>query len=134
MIPQILTDYGNPFWISEICFLQTGIVMARNSAGSDDAIHTDRNARAPDHAISDSVPHENKNTEFEALLKLGSQELTDANANLLKNPIHPIFQKQRWRKSAQDAWLPLQPALSLASKAIGEDEMVAFWYHLVWGR
>lgn len=52
--------------------------MARNSAGSDDAIHTDRNARVSDHAISDSVPHENKNTEFEALLKLGSQELTDA--------------------------------------------------------
>lgn len=52
--------------------------MARNSAGSDDVIHKNNNAMTPNHAISHSVPHENKKTEFEALLKLGSQKLTDA--------------------------------------------------------
>lgn len=108
--------------------------MAPNSEHSDIATQANMYAMSSNAVLSDDVTYEDKHTEFEALLKLGSQELPNANSNLLKNSIHPILEKRNWQSSARDAWLPLQPALRLASKLIGEEEMLAFWSHLVWGR
>ena len=85
-------------------------------------------------AISDNATHLKEPTRSERLKQLVNQEIPGADANLLKNPIHPIFEKRNWQDSAQDIWPQLQPALRLASRFIDEGEVLAFWYHLVWGR
>ena len=103
--------------------------MAHNLAPSDIVTHTDENAK-PNTASPEDVTTKKKPT---AQSKV-SQELPNADSKLLKNAIHPIFQKQNWEQPAQDAWPLLEPALRLASRLISEDEMLAFWYHLVWGR
>ena len=108
--------------------------MARGSAFSDTVTHTHESKILPTAAISDNVTISKTEIEYHTLMNLVSQEIPDADPNLLKNPIHSIFQKRNWQKSAQDVWPQLQPALRLASKFISEDEMLAFWYHLVWGR
>ena len=108
--------------------------MARGPAFSDNVTHTYGNKTSPTAAISDEVTSSKTEIEYNTLVKLVSQEIPDADSNLLKNAIHPIFQKENWQESAHGIWPQLQPALRLASKFIGEDEMLAFWYHLVWGR
>ena len=108
--------------------------MTRNATFADDVTHTNKNGVSPNAAIPDSAASTKKWIEYSKLMDLVNQELPDAKSNLLKNPIHPIFQKRNWHDPAQDAWPQLQPALRLASKFVGEDEMLAFWYHLVWGR
>ena len=108
--------------------------MARNPASPGDVTHTNKNGDSPNGVISDNAANTKKSINYETLMKLVSKDLPNANSNLLKNSIHPIFQKRNWHNSAQDAWPHLQPALRLASRFIGEDEMLAFWYHLVWGR
>ena len=104
--------------------------MAHKLAQSDMVTAENKDANSSP-ANSDDVEHKNELTKFQRLV---SQEIPDANSKLLKNAIHPIFQKQNWEKQAQRAWPLLEPALRLASRFIGEEEMLAFWYHLVWGR
>ena len=108
--------------------------MTCNPALSDDVTNTNKDEVSPDAATSENTARIKLWIKYERLLKLVSQELLDARSTLLKNPIHPVFQKRNWQNSAQDLWPQLQPALRLASRFIGEDEMLGFWYHLVWGR
>ena len=108
--------------------------MTCNPALSDDVTNTNKDEVSPNAATSEDTARIQLWIKYEKLLKLVSQELQDASSTLLKNPIHPIFQKRNWQNSAQDLWPQLQPALRLASRFIGEDEMLGFWYHLVWGR
>ena len=103
--------------------------MAQNLASSDLVTHTDPNAN-PNTANPDDVTNKKKPTSFP---KFVSEELPNADSKLLNNAIHPIFQKQNWEQPAQSSWPLLEPALRLASRLIGEDEMLAFWYHLIWG-
>ena len=108
--------------------------MAHSSALSDGVTDTNKDEISPTVATSDNVTRKTKWIDLEKVSDLVSQELPDANSNLLKNPIHPIFRRQNWHFLPQEIWPQLQPALRLASKFDGEDEMLAFWYHLVWGR
>ena len=108
--------------------------MAHNSALSDGVTDTNNDLISPTVATSDNVTRKTTCIDYEKVLDLVSQELPDANSNLLKNPIHPIFRRQNWHFPAQEIWPQLQPALRLASRFVGEDEMLAFWYQLVWGR
>lgn len=104
--------------------------MAHNLARSDMVTPENKNAN-PSPTNADVVTQKK---ELNAFQKFLSPELPDANSKLLKNAIHPIFQKQNWDKTARRAWPLLEPAIRLASRFIGEEEMLAFWYHLVWGR
>ena len=108
--------------------------MTRNAALSDDVTNTNKDEVSPNAATSDNTARLERWIKYGKLLELVSQELRDASSTLLKNPIHPIFQKQNWHNPAQDIWPQLQPALRLASRFVGEDEMLGFWFHLVWGR
>lgn len=108
--------------------------MTRNPTFPDDVTQMNMNGVSPNAAIPDSAASTKTWIKYKKLMDLVNQELPDTNSNLLKNPIHPIFQKRNWHDPAQDAWPQLQPALRLASKFVGEDEILAFWYHLVWGR
>ena len=108
--------------------------MTRNSALSDYVTNTNKEKLFPNLASSENTARVVLRIKYRKLLQLLSQELLDASSTLLQNPIHPIFQKRNWQISAQDLWPQLQPALRLASRFIGEDELLGFWYHLVWGR
>ena len=108
--------------------------MTRNPALSDDVTNTNTDEMSPNAATSENTARMKLGIKYKKLLALVNQEVLDASSTLLKNPIHPIFQKRNWQNSAQDLWPQLQPALRLASRFIGEDEMLDFWFHLVWGR
>lgn len=108
--------------------------MTCNRAFADNVTQTHKNGVSANVEIPDIAARTKKCIKYQKLIDLVNQELPGANSNLLKNPIHPIFQKRHWHDATQDAWPQLQPALRLASRFIGEDEMLAFWYHLVWGR
>ena len=108
--------------------------MTRNSALSDDVTNTNTDEMSPNAATSENTARLKLGIKYKKLLMLVNQEVLGASSTLLKNPIHPIFQKRNWQNSAQDLWPQLQPALRLASRFIGEDEMLDFWFHLVWGR
>lgn len=103
--------------------------MAHHIARSDIVTHTNKNAN-PNTANPDDVTDKKKPTEP---WKFVTKELPNADSKLLKNETHPIFQKKNWEKPVHSAWPLLEPALRLASRFIGEEEMLAFWYHLVWG-
>ena len=107
--------------------------MTRNPSLSDNFTNTNKDKVSPNAATSENTARTELWIKYEKLLKLVSQELQDASSTLLKNPIHPIFQKRNWQNSAQDLWPQLQPALRLASRFIGDD-LLGFWFHLVWGR
>ena len=108
--------------------------MASGPALSDNVTQACGSETARTAAISNDLTSSTTEIEYTALMELVCRDMPDADSNLLKNPVHAIFQKQNWQESTQDVWPQLQPALRLASKLIGEDEMLAFWYHLVWGR
>ena len=108
--------------------------MTSNPILSDEVAHTNKDEVSTDAAIFDNAARIEKGIKYEKMLKLVSREHPDANSNLLENPIHTIFQKQNWQNPGQDVWPQLQPALRLASRFIGEEAMLGFWYHLIWGR
>ena len=108
--------------------------MTHNAAFSEDISDINIDEGSSSASVSKDTAHLEKCITYHKLLNILSQELPDANSNLLKNPIHPIFQKRNWHEPAQDVWPQLQPALRLASRFIDGYEMLEFWYHLIWGR
>ncbi|MCJ1453973.1 hypothetical protein MMC28_004323 [Mycoblastus sanguinarius] len=68
------------------------------------------------------------------LEKLGSINVLNAKTDLLRNEIHPMFQKANWDETLQDAWEPLVPVLRLASRFVGHNEMLPFWHQLLYDR
>ena len=72
-----------------------------------------------------------KNTELQ---QMGAIEIPDANCDLLKNRIHPIFQQNNLKPKWDWIWPAVQQILRLASSFLFKDAMIPFWHALLFDR